>query len=344
MTYKMRGLAVLLFIIVALFLNACAGGNEKENSINTEENSMTGIMDAVQSDTTKNCNYMRKSFIAAGIFSYAINEDGKVLQAGECWDISSIGGIQKMPDVSAWENMNYLSSYGFSVCGMDKDGKFYGDGMNNDSGESTLSLYKDGRQIISDGGNAFTILNTSGELVYVGKRGNYMSGYRTVSNVKYITGLSSLVATLKEDGKVTVFGDDNQYGQLNTEKWENIVDIACGMNHTVGLKADGTVVAVGDNTYGQCDVSEWRDIIQVTAGYWATIGLKADGTVVAAGRNKDGECDVSEWTDIVAVVCGGSHTLGIKSDGTAMAVGDNRFGQCEVSEWKNIKMPETGVR
>jgi len=25
----------------------------------------------------------------------------------------------------------------------------------------------------------------------------------------------------------------------------------------VGLKSDGTVVAVGDNTYGQCDVSGW---------------------------------------------------------------------------------------
>jgi hypothetical protein len=25
----------------------------------------------------------------------------------------------------------------------------------------------------------------------------------------------------------------------------------------VGLKSDGTVVAVGHNTYGQCDLSDW---------------------------------------------------------------------------------------
>ena len=30
--------------------------------------------------------------------------------------------------------------------------------------------------------------------------------------------------------------------------------------HTVGLKADGTVVAVGRNYEGQCDTESWRDI------------------------------------------------------------------------------------
>lgn len=29
-----------------------------------------------------------------------------------------------------------------------------------------------------------------------------------------------------------------------------------------------------------------------------TLGLKADGTVTALGRNKEGQCDVSDWTDI----------------------------------------------
>ena len=31
--------------------------------------------------------------------------------------------------------------------------------------------------------------------------------------------------------------------------------IAAGRCHTVGLKSDGTVTAVGDNKYGQCDVN-----------------------------------------------------------------------------------------
>jgi predicted amidophosphoribosyltransferase len=36
--------------------------------------------------------------------------------------------------------------------------------------------------------------------------------------------------------------------------------VAAGCGHTVGLKADGTVVAVGWNEDGQRDVSDWRGI------------------------------------------------------------------------------------
>jgi alpha-tubulin suppressor-like RCC1 family protein len=39
-----------------------------------------------------------------------------------------------------------------------------------------------------------------------------------------------------------------------------MVAVAAGCAHTLGLKSDGTVVAMGDNEYGQCDVSGWRGI------------------------------------------------------------------------------------
>ena len=89
--------------------------------------------------------------------------------------------------------------------------------------------------------------------------------------------------------------------------------IAGGRRHTVGLKSDGTVTAIGDNKYGQCDVSSWRDIVAVTAsnvhmatntGHAHTIGLKSDGTVAAVGWNKHDQCDVNDWRDIVAVTAG----------------------------------------
>ena len=71
--------------------------------------------------------------------------------------------------------------------------------------------------------------------------------------------------------------------------------IIAGSYHTVGLKAEGTVVAVGWNTYGQCNVNDWRDIVAICAGDGHTVGLKADGTVVAVGDNKDGQCNFSGW-------------------------------------------------
>jgi hypothetical protein len=63
----------------------------------------------------------------------------------------------------------------------------------------------------------------------------------------------------------------------------------------VGLKSDGTVVAVGNNYYGQCDVSSWTDIVQVAASYLHTVGLKSDGTVVAVGHNFYGQCNLFDW-------------------------------------------------
>lgn len=87
----------------------------------------------------------------------------------------------------------------------------------------------------------------------------------------------------------------NKYGQCNTEDWTNIVAVSVGECHTVGLKADGTVVAVGLNESGQCNVSEWTNIVAVEAGSFHTVGLKEDGTVVAAGSNKSGQSQVTDW-------------------------------------------------
>lgn len=89
--------------------------------------------------------------------------------------------------------------------------------------------------------------------------------------------------------------------------------IAAGRRHTVGLKSNGTVIAVGDNKCGQCDVSSWIDIRAVATGnvHMAnntgsshTVGLKSDGTVVAAGWNHLNQCDVTDWRDIIAIAAG----------------------------------------
>ena len=120
------------------------------------------------------------------------------------------------------------------------------------------------------------------------------------------------------------------------EQGQSAPMVAAGYYHTVGLKADGTVVAIGDNSYGQCDVDGWEDIIQLAAGSLYTVGLKTDGTVVAVGDNTYGQCNVGGWRDIVQVTAGEAHTVGIKADGTAVAVGDNHGRQCDVGDWTDI--------
>ncbi len=147
---------------------------------------------------------------------------------------------------------------------------------------------------------------------------------------------------LKTDGTVMAVGY-NGYGQLNVSSWTGIKAIAAGAYHTVGLKSDGTVVAVGSNSYGQLNVSSWTGITAIAAGAYHTIGLKSDGTVVAVGNNGSGQSNVSSWTGIKAIAAGAYHTIGLKSDGTVVAAGYNNYGQSNVSSWTTISAIAAGA-
>lgn len=140
---------------------------------------------------------------------------------------------------------------------------------------------------------------------------------------------------LRADGTVIATGD-NTYGQCDVMDWKNIVAVSAGMNHTVGLKANGKVVAAGYNMYSQCEVNDWSDITAISAGEKHTVGLKSDGTVIATGDNSYGQCDVDNWADIVAVSVGSFHTIGLKSDGTVVAAGSSIDGRSDVDNWKDI--------
>lgn len=121
------------------------------------------------------------------------------------------------------------------------------------------------------------------------------------------------------------YGQNSLKNQIdgNKKDWSDVIEIAAGgggaeiVGHIVGLKSDGTVVAVGYNDFGQCNVNgdEWHDIIAIAAGSWHTVGLRADGTVVSTKPNDDALdydgsplfmqcCEVNQLSDIVAISAG----------------------------------------
>ena len=150
---------------------------------------------------------------------------------------------------------------------------------------------------------------------------------------------------LYRDGRTAAFGD-NDMDQCEVSEWNHITAIAAGGSptgtaFTLGLHADGTVVAAGRlgisrKRISRC-VSEWTNIIAIAAGGNHMVGLRSDGTVIAAGDNIHGQCEVSDWEDITAIACGHWHTVGLKSDGTVVSAGDNIHGQCGIS---NLDHPE----
>ena len=150
-----------------------------------------------------------------------------------------------------------------------------------------------------------------------------------VSEWKNITSICSdkeNVAGIKSDGTVICTNALLQIGE-----WKDITMLDYNsdtfwepdehIEHIVGLRRDGTVLATGTNKYGECDVSEWNSIVDIAAGFTHTVGLRSDGTVVGVGDNTYGQCNTNEWTDIVDVAAARFSTYGLKSNGQIVAKG-----------------------
>lgn len=128
--------------------------------------------------------------------------------------------------------------------------------------------------------------------------------------------------------------------------------ISSGKDHTLFLKADGTVLASGFNN--QCQfgdgtrvssdtpvpVKNLTNVIQISGGWHHSVALKSDGTVWTWGYNDSGqlgnETELDDFSptpsqvkisDVVQIDAGLSHTLALKADGTVWAWGNNRQGQ-----------------
>ncbi|HEX9059879.1 MAG TPA: X2-like carbohydrate binding domain-containing protein [Clostridia bacterium] len=110
--------------------------------------------------------------------------------------------------------------------------------------------------------------------------------------------------------------------------------IAAGMNHSVALKEDGTVVAWGANYFGQCNIPDGLSGVKaIAAGRDHTLALKKDGTVVAWGNNEYGQCTTPDGLSGVKAIAGGMHhTVAIKEDDTVVAWGDNEYDQCTIPD------------
>ena len=111
-----------------------------------------------------------------------------------------------------------------------------------------------------------------------------------------------------------------------------LVALAAGTGHSLGLKADNTVVAWGWNHSGSVP-ADLGGVVAIAAGSYHSLALKADGKVAAwgLGGKKPGEGNVPPGlAHVVAIAAGSYHSLALKSDATVTAWGDNSWGQCNV--------------
>lgn len=98
------------------------------------------------------------------------------------------------------------------------------------------------------------------------------------------------LAALRADGcvdaeiRLNIYSDDACQSACDVDHWQNVVQVATGVCHTLGLKADGTVYYAGDDSLHRSQVEGWTDVVQIDAGNGYSIALKADGSVMMAGK------------------------------------------------------------
>jgi alpha-tubulin suppressor-like RCC1 family protein len=132
---------------------------------------------------------------------------------------------------------------------------------------------------------------------------------------------------LKSDGSLWAMGW-NSFGQLgdgNNSRPDinspekivatNVTAIAAGWNHSLFLKNDGSLWAMGNNAFGQL----------------------GDGTLNSAGTNSPEKIVAS---GVTAIAAGRGHSLFLKSDGSLWAMGDNDDGQLGDGTFNATNRPE----
>jgi alpha-tubulin suppressor-like RCC1 family protein len=103
----------------------------------------------------------------------------------------------------------------------------------------------------------------------------------------------------------------------------NLLTIAGGGGHCLGLREDHTVVGWGRNTSGQTNVpAQLNNVVAIAAGDAHSLALRDDGTVVAWGDNTYSQTNVpAGLTNAAQIAARGNWSMAIRADGTVVVWG-----------------------
>lgn len=105
------------------------------------------------------------------------------------------------------------------------------------------------------------------------------------------------------------------------QQWTKLKQICAG-DSFVGLTVDGKVIAELGVLRYRLSKENWEDIQEIAVAKGTVVGLKNDGTVVAVCSDEDnGQCDVTDWKNVVAVDTNGNVTVGIDREGKVFITG-----------------------
>jgi hypothetical protein len=142
----------------------------------------------------------------------------------------------------------------------------------------------------------------------------------------------------------------------------NVAAIAAGWHHSLFVKNDGSLWAMGANLSGQLGDGTYNqtnrpkqivasNVTAIAAGYFHSLFLKSDGSLWAMGNNASGQLGDGTYNDtnrpeqivasnVTAIAAGNSFSLFLKSNGSLWAMGDNGSGQLGDGTYDQANVPE----
>ncbi|XP_038648648.1 probable E3 ubiquitin-protein ligase HERC3 isoform X2 [Scyliorhinus canicula] len=137
---------------------------------------------------------------------------------------------------------------------------------------------------------------------------------------------------------------------------KNIIQVACGNNHSLALSKDGQLFVWGQNTCGQLGIDTrgasrpvpqrmtsltGMPVSQITAGGEHSFALSLSGAVFGWGRNNRGQLGLKDTEDrhkpnyvklleckkTIHISCGEEHTAVLTKDGLVLTFGAGSYGQ-----------------
>lgn len=286
------GLGVLLLILA---LNSLSGG-KKENVTNimTAENRIAageeftlvlntdgtvkgqGSNDEGQLDVGSWANIT--SIKAGARHSVGLKKNGMVVAAGS--------SRQHQTEVGEWSGITAIAAGENHTLGLKKDGTVVCTG-DNSAKQCEVSEWKDVAKIAA-GGDISVGITREGKVLTAGSSAD-VSSLTDVQNV-VISGDTLLIIN-KSGGLDCIPG---KTGVCPAKTPSNITMAAASAEHVLLLGSDGTVSAEGDKEYGRLEVEAWKDVIAVAAGDKHSVGLLKNGSLVASGDNSRGQSEMND--------------------------------------------------
>ncbi len=270
-----------------------------------------------------------------------LKSDGRVVTVGSL----AANGL----DISNWKDIIAISADTSNIFGFKADGTVLVAGYDKDNRLKNrlkgirisknrcdgicegLIVESDEREKIDENTSA------KGESSHISAQ-NYLSEKRIA--IKSVEGMIAASANcslcVQSNGipLITKYIGGFNYGHTKIKGWSDIVAVAAGIYHSVGLKIDGTVVATNIEKkgpdHGQSHVDNWTDIVAISAQGNNTVGLSTQGTVVSCGDVNG----IGDWKDIIAIATAPSYVLGLKNDGTVITTSSNIA--TDVNRWTDI--------